>query len=85
MVLDHSLSRSTVITCGAIALVKDNKFHVRTKHIDLQYHFIHEAVEDSKIELNYIPTNDNAADIFTKALAKGKFHIFAGLLGLREG
>jgi len=69
---------------GAIALAKDNKFHARTKHIDLRYHFIREAVEDAKIELNYIPTNDNAADIFTKALAKGKFRLFAGLLGLRE-
>jgi hypothetical protein len=69
---------------GAIALAKDNKFHARTKHIDLRYHFIREAVEDAKIELNYIPTNNNAADIFTKALAKGKFRLFAGLLGLRE-
>jgi hypothetical protein len=34
---------------GAIVLIKDNKFHVRTKHIDLCYHFIREAVEDGKI------------------------------------
>ena len=36
---------------GAISLAKDNKFHAWTKHIDLQYHFIHEAVEDGKIEM----------------------------------
>ena len=69
---------------GAIALAKDNKFHARTKHIDIRYHFIREAVEDHKIELKYIPTNDNVADTFTKALAKGKFRLFAGLLGLHE-
>ena len=34
---------------GAIALTKDNKFHVHTKHIDMHYHFICEAVEDRKV------------------------------------
>ena len=34
---------------GAITLAKDNKFHMRTKHIDVHYHFICEAVEDRKV------------------------------------
>ena len=67
---------------GAIALSKDNKFHVQTKHIDIHYHFICEAVEDGKIQVEYIPTDDNVADIFTKPLAKMKFHHFVELLGL---
>ena len=37
---------------GVIALVKDNKFHSRTKHINLHYHFIHEAAEDGRIVLD---------------------------------
>ena len=53
---------------GVIALAKDNKFHSRTKHIDLRYHFIHEAVEDNKIRVKYIPTSENVADIFMKPL-----------------
>ena len=53
---------------GAIALAKDNKFHLRMKHIDLRYHFIREAVEDGKISMKYIPTSDNITDIFTKPL-----------------
>ena len=68
---------------GAIALAKDNKFHARTKHIDIRYHFIREAVEDGKILVKYIPTDDNTADIFTKPLAKQKFRHFVELLGLR--
>ena len=68
---------------GAIALVKDNKFHSRTKHINVRYHFIHEAVEDGKVSVVYIPTNDNPTDIFTKPLAKTKFRKFVELLGLR--
>ena len=68
--------RSLTIKCdnqGAMALAKDNKFHSRTKHIDLQFHFICEAVKDGKIELQYIPTAENITDIFTKTMAKSKF------------
>ena len=67
---------------GAIVLVKDNKFHARTIHINLHYHFVHEAVEDGKIKMEYIPTLENVMDIFTKALAKPKFLEFVGMLGL---
>ena len=68
---------------SAIALAKDNKFHSRTKHIDIRYHFIREAVEDGNIVVNYIPTAENVADIFTKSLAKPKFESFVEGLGLR--
>ena len=67
---------------GAIALAKDNKFHARTKHIDVRYHFIHEAVEDGKVAVQYIPTRDNVSDIFTKPLAKAKVRELAELLRL---
>jgi len=69
---------------GAIALAKDNKFHSRTKHIDLRYHFIREAVEDGKINISYIPTDQNVSDLLTKALARSKFQGFADVLGLRD-
>ena len=67
---------------GAIALAKDNKFHARTTHIDVCYHFIREAVEDVKVAVQYIPTRDNVSDIFTKPLAKAKFRELAELLRL---
>jgi hypothetical protein len=66
----------------AIALAKDNKFYMRTKHIDLRYHFIREAVESKKVEMKYILTSKNVADIFTKLLPKPKFQQFAEMLGL---
>ena len=58
---------------GEIALVKDNKFHSRTKNIDLRYHFIREAVEDNKISISYIPMDENVSDVLAKALARPKF------------
>jgi hypothetical protein len=67
---------------GAIALSKDNRFHTWMKNIDIQYHFIHEAVEDGKVSVVYIPTDDNLADIFMKPLSKAKFCCFIELLGL---
>ena len=66
-----------------IALSKDNKFHAWTKHIDIQYHFIQEVVENEKISIKYVPTDKNTADIFTKPLPKAKFHHFVELLGLK--
>ena len=74
-----------IINCnnqGVITLAKDNKFHTRTKHINVCYHFIREAVEDGKVAVQYIPTRDNVSDIFTKPLAKAKFQELTELLGL---
>ena len=67
---------------GAITLAKDNKFHSRTKHINLGYHFIREAVQDGKIVVSYILTDENVSDIHTKALVKPKFQCFIEMLGL---
>ena len=67
---------------AAIALSKDNKFHARTKHISIRYHFIREAVENDQIALQYVPSNENVADVFTKALPRPKFEYFVERLGL---
>ena len=67
---------------GAIALCKDNKFHARTKHIDIRYHFIRESISNEKLSLGYVPTHENISDVFTKALPKAKFCHFIRLLGL---
>ena len=61
----------------------ENKFHARTKHIDIRYHFIREAVDDAKIAVKYVLMDENSANIFTKSLAKPKFRRFAKMLGLR--
>lgn len=67
---------------GAIALSKDDRFHARTKHIDIRFHFIRFAVEDKKILLTYCPTDDMIADTLTKALPSTKVKHFAASMGL---
>ena len=53
------------------------------RHIQIKYHFIHNAVQVSKdIELFYIPSKDNPADVLTKNLGYIKFEKFQSLLGL---
>ena len=53
---------------SCIAIAKNPVFHARTKHIEIQYHFVREKVLDGTISLEYCSTVDNAADIFTKPL-----------------
>ncbi len=70
---------------GARALAKnDAAYHSRTKHIDIKYHYVREAIRDRKISMIYIPTNENIADILTKALARPKFEPFTTALGVRR-
>lgn len=57
---------------SAIRLVKNPEFHKRTKHINIRYHFIREKFKENEFDLRYIPTNEQCADIMTKALPKIK-------------
>jgi hypothetical protein len=84
--LDAGPNGAVVLRCdnqSAIALCKDSKFHARTKHFDIRYHFIREAVENRSIAISYIPSDQNIADILTKALARPKFELLLKSLGLR--
>ncbi|KAG8481286.1 hypothetical protein CXB51_026104 [Gossypium anomalum] len=58
---------------SAIHLGKNSNFHARSKHIDVRYHWIRDVFEAKLLELQKIHTNDNGADMLTKALPRGKF------------
>lgn len=56
---------------GAMALAKNPVHHQRsTKHIDIRYHFVRAEVQKGFIQLEYIQSDNNAADVFTKAVSK---------------
>ena len=77
--------KSTLVMCdnqGAIALVKNPTHHSRSKHIDIQHHFIREKVEEVLIELKYVPTEHMVADVLTKALAKPRHEDLCKRMGL---
>ena len=61
---------------GAIALSKNPVNRQRSKHIDIRYHFVRNALEEGKIDIQYCPTEDMVADILTKPMTKFKIHRF---------
>ena len=52
----------------------------RTRHIDTKYKFIHQYIEQGLVALEYVPTQDNIADIFTKSLPAESHYNFAGMI-----
>ena len=77
----NSVSGSSIVygdNQSAIAVSKKGVKSNRTKHVDVKYHFITETIEDGKIKLVWVPSAQQQADIFTKALAPPVF------LGLRR-
>ncbi|GJS17683.1 retrovirus-related pol polyprotein from transposon TNT 1-94 [Tanacetum coccineum] len=66
---------------SAIALCCNNVQHSRSKHIDIRHHFIREQVENRVVELYFVETNYQLADILTKALPQRTVRIFLPRLG----
>ncbi|KAJ9560716.1 hypothetical protein OSB04_005876 [Centaurea solstitialis] len=67
---------------SAIHLAKNTMFHKRTKHIDVRYHWIRDALEDKMFELEKVHTDDNGSDMLTKALASEKLNICCSIAGM---
>jgi len=63
-------------------MTKSPFFYKKTKHIDLQYHFVRDLVQQGVIEIMYYIIEYQVADIFTKSLSKEKFCKFRDDLGI---
>jgi len=77
--------RPTVIYCdnqSCIQLSENPVFHDRSKHIEIKYHFIRDYVQRGAVELQYISTDEQVADVLTKSLGRGKFVFFRDKLGV---
>nr|GEZ18081.1 copia protein [Tanacetum cinerariifolium] len=69
---------------SAIALSCNSVQHSRSKLIDIRHHFIKEQVERRIVELYFVETKYQLADIFTKALPRERFETLLPLLGVRQ-
>jgi hypothetical protein len=68
---------------GSLALSENPTFHRGSKHIAVRYHFIRQEVEEGRLALGYIPTDQMPADGLTKALKPPLHSRFVRLLGMR--
>ncbi|GKD31773.1 retrovirus-related pol polyprotein from transposon TNT 1-94, partial [Tanacetum coccineum] len=66
----------------AIALYCNNVQHSKSKHIHIRHHFIREQVKKGVVELYFVTTDYQLADIFTKALPRERFEFLLPRLGM---
>ena len=69
---------------AAISVAKNPVHHDRTKHVEIDRHFITEKVTSETVKLNYVPTKHQTADILTKALPRLNFEDLTCKLGLYD-
>ena len=82
----YGISQDTMViycdTSSAIDISKNPVQHSKIKHIEIRYHFIRDLVERKIVCLEYIPTERQNADIFTKPLNKSKFETLRQVIGV---
>jgi histone deacetylase 1/2 len=61
---------------GATYLSANPIFHARTKHVEVDYHFVRDRVAKKEIQIRFIPSQDQLADVFTKPLSTASFTAF---------
>lgn len=69
---------------SAIALMKNPVHHDRSKHIDMRFHYIRECIENGMIVVEPVSSNNQRADVLTKAMPNMKFAVMRKCLGVQD-
>lgn len=78
-------TRAPIIWCdnnGAISLAINLVYHGRTEHIEIDMHFIREKVKKKDLEVRYVPTQEQLADMMTKPLSGHFFKYMVNKLSI---
>ena len=83
---DYGITQDTIcVFCdntSVINLLKNPVQHLKSKHIKIRYHFIQDLVEEKIVCLEFINTNNQKADIFTKPLDGLRFKFLCKIVGV---
>lgn len=89
ILLEHDLTEKayqpTKVHCdnmGAIEVARNPIHHFKSKHIDVKYHHIRDLIESGQIELSFVSSTSNIADVMTKPLNKSAHHNHRVALGV---
>jgi hypothetical protein len=77
--------KATTILCdnqSCIKMIVNPVFHDRSKHIEIQYHYIYDMVQRGALKLQYISTDEQVVDVLTKPLSRVKFEHFQDKLDI---
>jgi kynurenine formamidase len=83
---DHEFFQTMIIyenNQDVIAQIKNFQFHLKTKHIDIQTHFVREKMSENAIQFEYVFTNQMIIDDLIKSIFKNKFVTFRATLKIR--
>lgn len=69
---------------NAIHLAKYQVYHVRTKHINIRFHFVRKIIDEGKILLQKMKTADNLTDMLTKVVTVIKFEHCPNLINILQ-
>jgi hypothetical protein len=93
--LGIGLSSTPTLWCdniGATYMSVNPVFHARTKHVEIDFHFVRDHVADKSLNIRFIPSSDQLADVLTKPLVSNRFQLLCSKLNvsspsliLREG